>query len=84
MFPTDDGFYKDQGSEPVGLLCGRMKTAVNRVSLLSLPTQSDASGEKLKDLAIEMGLTPSALAYLKQKVPQKTSVLGGALCCLAM
>ena len=52
---------------------------MNRISLLSHPTQSDASGEKLKDLAIEMGLTPSALAYLKQKVPQKTSVLGGAL-----
>ena len=56
-----------------------MKTSMNRISLLSLPTQSDASGEKLKDLAIEMGLTPSALTYLKQKVPQKTSVLGGAL-----
>ena len=34
--------------------------------------QSDASGEKLKDLAIEMGLTPTTIAYLKQKVPQKT------------
>ena len=45
-----------------------------KFSPLTSSLQSDASGEKLKDLAIEMGLTPSALAYLKQKVPQKTSV----------
>jgi len=41
--------------------------------------QSDASGDKLKDLAIEMGLTPSAVTYLKQKVPKKTSVAGRTL-----
>ncbi|XP_064395390.1 E3 ubiquitin-protein ligase UBR4-like isoform X5 [Halichondria panicea] len=31
----------------------------------------DASGEKLKDLAKETGLTPAAVAYLKSKVPSK-------------
>ena len=33
--------------------------------------QSDANGEKLKDLAIEMGVTPAAITYLQQKVPHK-------------
>lgn len=39
--------------------------------LCCVPFQNDASGEKLKDLAIEMGLTTSAVAYLKGKVPPK-------------
>ena len=34
--------------------------------------QKDASGEKMKDLAIEMNITPSAVAYLKKKVPLKS------------
>lgn len=34
--------------------------------------QKDASGEKLKDLAIEMNITPSAVTYLKNVVPQKS------------
>ena len=41
------------------------------MSCLLSSLQSDASGEKLKDLAIEMGITPSAVTYLKQKVPDK-------------
>lgn len=39
--------------------------------LCCVPFQNDASGEKLKDLAIEMCLTTSAVAYLKGKVPPK-------------
>lgn len=40
------------------------------VFLLTL--QKDASGVKLKDLAIEMDITPSAVTYLKKIVPQKS------------
>ncbi len=38
---------------------------------LFVTLQKDASGEKLKDLAKETGLTPAAVAYLKSKVPSK-------------
>jgi len=33
--------------------------------------QNDASGEKMKDLAIEMNITLSAVDYLIQHVPEK-------------
>ena len=33
---------------------------------------SDASGAKMKELSIEMNITPSAVEYLSQKVPQKS------------
>ena len=46
---------------------------VNKITILF--SQNDASGEKLKDLAIEMNLTPSALEYIKTKVPDKGLVL---------
>lgn len=35
--------------------------------------QTDASGEKLKDLVIEMKLTPSAVDYIRNKTPDKGS-----------
>ena len=40
------------------------------------PMQNDASGEKLKDLAIEMNITPSAIEYIKTKVPSSRCVCG--------
>ena len=46
---------------------------VNKITILF--SQNDASGEKLKDLAIEMNLTPSALEYIKTKVPDKGLVV---------
>ena len=36
-----------------------------------LYTQKDESSEKLKDLAIEMKLTPSAVEYIGNKTPSK-------------
>ena len=50
-------------------------TQIFHYSLSFIFLQNDASGEKLKDLAIEMKLTPSALEYIKTKVPKKGFVL---------
>ena len=45
---------------------------VNYDAIFLLTLQKDASGVKLKDLAIEMDITPSAVTYLKNIVPQKS------------
>ena len=44
--------------------------------IFTICLQKDASGEKLKDLAIEMNITPSAVTYLKQKVPRNCKPVG--------
>lgn len=42
-------------------------------TILLYTLQTDASGEKLKDLVIEMKLTPSAVDYIRNKTPDKGS-----------